>query len=80
MKRFEYLSLGKQLKAQTDVAMKQYQKLDDTDEFGETKNKKSTIKNYSKSDLIMTLTIVFSNIVVIKKKNYKLSFKPKYSF
>ena len=34
MKSFEYLSLSKKLKAQTDIAMKQYQKLDDS--FDET--------------------------------------------
>ena len=32
-KRFEYSPLGKELKAQTDIAKKQYQKLDDTYEF-----------------------------------------------
>ena len=37
MKRFEYSSLGKELNAQTDIAKKQYQKLDDTDEFVRTK-------------------------------------------
>ena len=33
MKRFEYYSLSNELKAQTDIAKKQYQKLDDTYEF-----------------------------------------------
>ena len=33
MKRFEYLPLGRELKSQTDIAQKQYQKLDNTDEF-----------------------------------------------
>ena len=33
LERSEYLPLGKELKAQTDIVMKQYQKLDDTDEF-----------------------------------------------
>ena len=33
IKRFEYSPLGKELKAQTDIAKKQYQKLDDTYRF-----------------------------------------------
>ena len=33
MKRLEYSLLGKDLKAQTDIAKKQYQKLDDIYEF-----------------------------------------------
>ena len=52
LKRFGYSPLGKELKAQTDIAKKQYKKLDDTDMFDETINKKSTLKNYGKSDLI----------------------------
>ena len=30
MKRFEYSTLGKECKTQTDIAKKQYQTLDDT--------------------------------------------------
>ena len=33
MKRFEYSSLGKELKAQTDIAKKHYQKLENTYEL-----------------------------------------------
>ena len=33
LKRVEYSSLGKELKAQTDIAKNQYQKLDATFEF-----------------------------------------------
>ena len=33
MKRFKYLLLDKELKAQTDIAKKQYQKLGNTYEF-----------------------------------------------
>ena len=33
IKRFECLPLGKELKAQTDITKKQYQKLDHTFEF-----------------------------------------------
>ena len=51
--RFEYSPLGKELKAQTDIAKKQYQKLDDAHEFHEIiKKEKLTLENYSKSDLI----------------------------
>ena len=33
MKTYEYSPLGKELKVQSDIAKKQYQKLDDTFEF-----------------------------------------------
>ena len=36
MKRFQYFPLGKELKVQTDIAKKQYQKLVDTYEFDKT--------------------------------------------
>ena len=36
MKRFKYFPLGKELKVQTDIANKQYQKLVDTYEFDKT--------------------------------------------
>ena len=52
MKRFEYSLLGKELKAKTDFAKKQYQTLDKNYENDETINKKLTLKKYSKSDLI----------------------------
>ena len=53
MKRFEYLPLGKELKAQTDMAKKQYQKLGDTFEFDKIIKKTTTIENYSKPNLIL---------------------------
>ena len=53
MKRFEYLLLSKELKAQTDIAKKQYQKLDDTFEFDKIiKKEKRTIKENHKTNLI----------------------------
>ena len=53
MKRFEYLLLGKELKAQTHIAKKQYQKLDDTYQFDKTIEKeKQTLKEYNRSNLI----------------------------
>ena len=42
MKRFEYSPLGKKLKAQTDNAKKEYQKLDDTYEFDKIIKKRKT--------------------------------------
>ena len=47
LKIFEYSLLGKELKAQTDIAKKQYQKLDN-----EKMNKKSIPKEYNKLDLV----------------------------
>ena len=52
MKVFEYSPLGKNLKAQTDTAKKQYQNLDGTYEPDRTKKEKPTIKKqYAKSNL-----------------------------
>ena len=80
MKRFEYSPLGKELKAQTDIAKKLYQKLDDTDEFDETINKKSRLKNYSKSDLIYETNHSFFKYYRDRKKFDNFSFKSTYSF
>ena len=53
MKRFEHSPLGKDLKAQTDNAKKQYQKSDDTCEYDKIiKKEKPTMENYIKSNLI----------------------------
>ena len=55
IKRFEYLLLGKEVKAQTGIAKKQYKGLDKIFEFDETRNKydqKPALKKYDKSDLI----------------------------
>ena len=67
LKRFEYSPLGKELKAQTDTAKKQYYKFDDTNEFDEKINKKSPLKNCSKSDLTYDTNHSFLNIIVIIK-------------
>ena len=49
MKRFKYSPLGKALKAQTEIAKKQYQKLDDTFGFNKViKKVEQTFKNYNK--------------------------------
>ena len=52
MKRFEDLRISKKLKAQSDIAKKQYQKLDNTDEFVRIKNEIPTIKKYKRKNLI----------------------------
>ena len=53
MKAFEYSPLGKGLKGQTDIAKKQYQKLDDTYEFDKVIKKEKTIfKKINISNLI----------------------------
>ena len=47
MKTFKYLQLDKELKAQTDIAKKQYQKLEDTYDFDKIiKKEKPTRENY----------------------------------
>ena len=43
------MPLGKELKAQTDIAKKQYQGLN---KFWKSDEKKTTLKKYNKSDLI----------------------------
>ena len=45
MKRFKYLPLGKWLKAQTEIAKKQYQNLDNTFEFDKTTKKQKQYLN-----------------------------------
>ena len=77
MKRFEYSQLGKKLKAQTDIAKKQYQKLHDTDEFDEIINKKLTLKTYSNSDLIYGTN---HSYYCDNKKLDNLCFRSNYSF
>ena len=60
IKRFEYSPLGKDLKAHTDIAKRQYQKLDDTYVFDKIiKKEKPTPKKYSKSDLICNGKYIF---------------------
>ena len=52
LKQFEHSPLGKELKAQTDIAKKQYQKLDNTYEFDKIIEKeKPTLKKYDRLNL-----------------------------
>ena len=48
IKRFEYSLLGIELKAQTDIAKKQYQKPDNTFKFDKNVKKSPALENYSK--------------------------------
>ena len=65
-KRFEYSPLGKELKAQTEIAMKHYQILDDTFGFDKTINKEEpTFTNYSKSNLIYNSKYSFYKLKTI---------------
>ena len=52
IKRFERSTLGKALKAQTDIVKEQYQKLDDTYKFDKIiKKEKPTLETYNESHL-----------------------------
>ena len=79
MKRFEYLPLHKELKAETNIAMKQYQTLDKIYGTDETISKKSIPKNYSKSDLIYDCNYSFYKYCNVKKIDNLFS-KSKHSF
>ena len=53
MKTFEYCPAGSEFKKQTDIAKKQYQRLDKVYEFDKKEDdKKLKLKKYSTSDLI----------------------------
>ena len=53
MKIFEYSPLGKELNKQTDIAKKQYQKLDDALEFDKIiRIEKPTLIKYDRSNVI----------------------------
>ena len=66
LKRFEYSQLGKELKAQTDIAIKRYQGLDKT--FSSNKDNKNVNgslikkekKKYNKSNLIYNRLSIYS--------------------
>ena len=65
-KGFEFLPLGRELKAQTDIAKKQYQKLDNNREFDKIiKKEKPTLRSIVNE--IRTVIIAFINIIVVLK-------------
>ena len=70
LKRFEYLPLGKELKAQTDIAKKQHQKLD---------NEEWKIGKYNKSDMIDNTVNSLYKYNDLKKVN-KISMNQKSNF
>ena len=72
--------MGKKLKAQTGITQNQHQKFHNTNELDETINKKSTLKNYSKSNLIYDTYHSFFKYYHDNGKLENLSFKWKYSF
>ena len=65
LKRFEYLPLGKELKAQTNVAEKQYQKLNKIFESDEKEEEPVTIKKEEpvaiKKEIIHELKLIYNN-------------------
>ena len=77
MKRFEYSPLGKELKAQTDIAKKQYQKLHDTYEFDKIiKEEKPTFKRYNRLNLFYNSKYNFYEYYIINLNS--LSLRSKY--
>ena len=58
IKIFEYSPLGEELKKETNIAEKQYQKLDNIYEF-DIIIKNITIKNYNRSSLIYNSKFIF---------------------
>ena len=81
MKRFKYSPLGRKLKAQSDIAKEQYQKLDDTYEFHKIiKKEKLTLENYSKSDLMYDSNYSFYKQYHCIKKFDNLSIESKQLF
>ena len=64
------MHLGKELKAQTDIAKKQYQKLDDPYEFDKIiKKEKPSFKEYNRSILIYNSKYSFYEDYNIKESN-----------
>ena len=81
MKRFEYSSLGKKSKAQTDIPKKQYQKLNSIYECDKIiKKERPAFKNYNNSNLIYNADHSFYKYYCDSKKINNFSFKSKYSF
>ena len=81
MKRFEYLSLGKELKVQIDIIKKQYQKLDDSYELHKiTKKEKPEFGKYNRSNLIYDSKDRFYQYYNNKLFNSNSSFKSRHPF
>ena len=70
MKRLEYSPLDKELKAQTDIAKKQYQKFDDTYEFDKIiKKERPIFKKNSRPNLIYNRKCIFYEYYNVKNFN-----------
>ena len=76
MKRCKYLPLDKESKAQTDIAKKQYQKLDNTDKIDRVKKEKPKC-NWS--NLIYNSKHIFSEFYNTKILN-SISLESQYPF
>ena len=61
-KKFEYSPLGKELKAQTGIAKKQYQGLNKF--FKSDEKEEATLRNYDKLDLIYNSKYIFLQILL----------------
>ena len=80
MKRCEYFSLGKELKAQNGIAKNQYQKLVDTYECDKIiKKGKPTPEDFNKSDLMCNSNNSFTNIIFVVKDLITFPLNSKYS-
>ena len=77
MRRFEYPSLCKELKARTDITKKQYQGLNKI--FRSDGKEELTFKTYNKSDPICNSKYSFHKYYHDSKKFNNFSFKSKYS-
>ena len=62
-KKFEYFSLGKELKAQNSAAEKQYQKLDKV--FESNKKEVKILKSRTKSNLVYSKDLLFTNTTTL---------------
>ena len=81
MERFKYYPLGKELKAQTSIARKQYHKLRDAyDSDKIIKKEKPRLENYGKSDLIYNTYYSFYKYYCGSKKFDNFSLESKHSF
>ena len=67
IKRFEYWSLGSELKKQTYIIKKQYQGLYKVYEFDKENEAKQklTSKKYKESDLVYNINLSFTNIIIL---------------
>ena len=81
LKRFEYSLIRKELKSQTDIEQKQYQRLDNTYEFDKLiKKEQPTLGKCSKSNVIYNSNYNFYKYYCDSKKIDNLSLNSKHLF